>query len=93
MLMKKFQLIQSLKGHTKEVRDIAISPDGKTIVSAGSDNTARVWEANETDKAKNKRFSLKKVLQDHENIVWTADFRFVNTERAKRYESAPLRVK
>src|SRR5205085_1883971 len=34
-----------LKGHTDRVTSVAFSPNGKRIVSGGSDNTARVWDA------------------------------------------------
>ncbi len=33
-----------LKGHAHIVRSAAYSPDGKRIVTASYDNTARVWE-------------------------------------------------
>jgi WD40 repeat protein len=37
-------LVRVLAGHTGEVNACAITPDGKTIVSASSDNTLRVWD-------------------------------------------------
>jgi WD40 repeat protein len=30
-------------GHTDLIRSVAISPDGRTIVSGSRDNTIRVW--------------------------------------------------
>jgi WD40 repeat protein len=35
---------QSFIGHTEAVAAVAITPDGKTLVSVGNDNAARVWD-------------------------------------------------
>jgi WD40 repeat protein len=37
------QISEPLKGHDGEVRDAAFSPDGKRIVTASVDRTARQW--------------------------------------------------
>jgi predicted NACHT family NTPase len=34
----------TLRGHTKEVLCVAISPDGKTLASGSADNTIRFWD-------------------------------------------------
>jgi WD40 repeat protein len=36
--------VGTLEGHTGAVLQISFSPDGKTLVSAGHDNTIRVWD-------------------------------------------------
>ena len=38
-------LITALTGHTDRVRSAAFSPDGTSIVTASSDQTARIWDA------------------------------------------------
>ncbi|WP_200907296.1 WD40 repeat domain-containing protein, partial [Ardenticatena maritima] len=38
------QLLRSLEGHTDEVNAVAVSPDGRTIVSGSSDRTLRAWD-------------------------------------------------
>ena len=39
--MASGEVKSTLKGHTREVLSVAISPDGKTIVSGAVDNTVR----------------------------------------------------
>ena len=38
-------LSRTLTGHTKEVYDIAFSPDGNTVASGSVDETAKLWDA------------------------------------------------
>jgi len=39
-------LIRTLEGHTSSIEDCTFSPDGERIVSASSDSTVKVWNAN-----------------------------------------------
>ncbi len=41
------KLLKELKGHGQSVRDLALSPDGKTIVTASDDTTLLIWEVTE----------------------------------------------
>ncbi|MBM4086871.1 MAG: hypothetical protein FJ272_18945, partial [Planctomycetes bacterium] len=39
------QRIKELKGHEQTVHGLAVSPDGKRLVSASADTTLLVWPA------------------------------------------------
>jgi WD40 repeat protein len=40
----EIQLIRYLSGHTKPVRKVAFSPDGKTLASGGDDGNLAIWD-------------------------------------------------
>jgi WD40 repeat protein len=40
---KEYVLVNTLAGHSKMVRSVAISPDGQTLVSGSDDKTIKVW--------------------------------------------------
>ncbi|HEY9809880.1 MAG TPA: WD40 repeat domain-containing protein [Halomicronema sp.] len=52
-----------LKGHQGEVYSVAISGDGKTIVSGGEDGTVRLWD----DSGK----AIGSALKGHDGWVWS----------------------
>lgn len=56
----------SLSGHTKEVNSVAFSVDGKLLVSAGFDQTVRLWNV------ASKR--LLRTMKEHRNRVTTVKF-------------------
>ena len=56
-----------IRGHTGEILSVAFSPDGKRIMSASSDKTIRLWDAETGD-------PLRPPLEGHENLVNCAAF-------------------
>ncbi|MGB7417116.1 MAG: WD40 repeat domain-containing protein, partial [Thermosynechococcaceae cyanobacterium] len=38
------QCLETLAGHTNQVRSVALSPDGKTLVSSSTDESIKVWD-------------------------------------------------
>jgi WD40 repeat protein len=55
-----------LQGHTDRVDSVAYSPDGRWIVTAGVDGTARVWDAEDGQQ--------KMVVQGHTDWVNSAAY-------------------
>ena len=55
------ELLSLLKGHESDVTSVAISPNGRIVVSGSSDNTIRVWEKRSGE--------LLSILRGHEGNV------------------------
>ncbi len=65
-LAQQATVVGTLSGHTDPVYSIAWSPDGKTIATAGFDNTVRLWDAGT-------RKEIKK-FDGHSKLVLTVAF-------------------
>ena len=61
-----WRTVRVLEGHSGAVNSAAFSPDGKRIVTASADYTARVWDAAGGE-------SLA-VLEGHSGYVWYTEF-------------------
>ena len=64
--MGAFVQAQTLRGHRNTVSSAAFSPDGRRVVTASVDNTARIW-----DVASGRELAT---LSGHKNIVTSAAF-------------------
>jgi WD40 repeat protein len=58
--------IRIFKGHTDKVTSVAVSPDGKQLISGSDDKTIRVWDIEKPEAVQ--------VLKDHQNYVLSVAF-------------------
>ena len=58
--------LATLRGHNGPVEDVAFSPHGDRLVTAGRDDTARIWDA--------KTGAPLAVLKGHTDWLWSAGF-------------------
>ncbi|MGH0161027.1 UNVERIFIED_CONTAM: hypothetical protein FKN15_040360 [Acipenser sinensis] len=60
--------VAELRGHQGRVLNLALSPDGSTIVSAAADETLRFWKCCALDPAKKERTATKSTSIVHQGI-------------------------
>ncbi len=68
--------IRTFKGHTDKVTSVAVSPDGKQLISGSDDKTIRVWDIEKAEPVQ--------VLKEHQNYVLSVAF----SRDGKRFLSA-----
>ena len=64
------RLTAYLRGHTDKVHSVAISPDGRTLASAGYDNTIILWDISQPDKPA----QIGQPLNGHKKNVYSVAF-------------------
>lgn len=67
--LKSGQQIKTFKGHTSTVNSLAFSPDGKYILSAGTDRTTRLWDVEAEKEIKSLELSSPAVFVNEKQVV------------------------
>ncbi|MEH1986904.1 nSTAND1 domain-containing NTPase [Nostoc sp.] len=64
-ILNKIKERNQFQGHQGEINSVSFSPDGKTIATASSDNTARLWTLNG---------QLLQEFKGHQGLVYSVSF-------------------
>ncbi|MEG4419471.1 AAA-like domain-containing protein [Microcoleus sp. LAD1_D5] len=90
---RNYTLWQTLKGHTNNITQVAIAPDGQTIASASKDKTIKLWSTDgkllrtltgHTDEVNSVAFSpdsqtIASASKDQTIKLWNADGKLIRT--------------
>ncbi|MEM6614690.1 MAG: hypothetical protein AAF652_21100, partial [Cyanobacteria bacterium P01_C01_bin.72] len=85
---RTWELKHVLKGHEEEVRTVAISNDGKTIVSGSGDRTIKIW-----DTAGNLQSTLRGHEEKVDSLVLSNDGYIVSGSRDRTIKIWDLQTK
>lgn len=86
------RLLYVLAGHQLAVHGVAFAPDGKTIATAGGDNTVRVWNLPAAKPAQLKQLEPYATLTGHGNTVTAIAFDTVGKLLASAGADGVIRI-
>jgi len=97
--LANLEIIATLSGHSKQIKDLAFSPDGKTIITASQDHTLRLWQLNlaeNSNQSANVSFQQARFYTPDKNLLTSDDqgrFTFWNTTTGTPEKQLPIQEK